>query len=143
MDRISPTFLQYATDILADTVSGLSGPQIIKVMIGYAVEYGINLPHNSYPFGAPNKRSALYDNLLAFQPEQQYRIIKELCDHGSLGAQSRQQRRALKIRLMNEYHELDTATSAPALNEGLVEETKHWLSAYPEALKLYDEALVH
>ncbi|MDA0704526.1 MAG: hypothetical protein O3A96_15020 [Proteobacteria bacterium] len=79
-EDIPATFIQYAADILADTNSGLSGPNIVKATAAYAVEYDVRLPHPTYPFDAPNKRTALYENLMAFSPSQKYRIIRELCD---------------------------------------------------------------
>lgn len=63
---IPATFLQYAADILGDTSKGLSGSNIARALAAYAVEYGVDIPHGIYPFEAGNKRSALYENLMAF-----------------------------------------------------------------------------
>ncbi len=134
------TFIQYAVDILADTSNGLSGSNIIRATAAYAVEYDVRLPHPTYPFGAINKRTALYENLMAFQPKQQYRIIKELCNHQSFSSVS-PERKELKVRLITRYSHLDPMDVPSEVNETLVEETRHWLEGYPDVLSLYSQAL--
>ncbi|GMM78288.1 hypothetical protein [Vibrio alginolyticus] len=81
MDNIPNTFLTRASDILGDTTLGLSGSNIVKAFSGYAYDFDVEIPHSIYPFDAPNKRSALLDNLKVFEPELQYKIIRELCEH--------------------------------------------------------------
>ncbi|MBI3249424.1 MAG: hypothetical protein HYZ50_23220 [Deltaproteobacteria bacterium] len=138
---IPPTFIQYAADILADTSEGLSGANIVHTTAAYAVEYDVHLPHPTYPFDAGNKRTALYQNLIAFSPSQQYRIIKELCDHSSFSERVSTKRKELKIRLITRYSHLDPQDTPSEVNETLVEETRHWLGGYPNALSLYSQAL--
>ena len=138
-DQIPATFLQYAADVLADTSSGLSGAVIVKATGAYAVEYDVTLPHPTYPFQASNKRAALYDNLQAFTGPQQYRIIRELCDHRSFGLSRSPERTQLKQRLAARYGHLAEHPSSE-VNETLIEETRHWLQDYPEALSLYNQA---
>ncbi|WP_419684801.1 hypothetical protein ACN22W_13305 [Burkholderia theae] len=140
-DEIPPNFIQYAADILGDTSAGLSGPDIIRVTGAYAIEYDVNLPHPTYPFQAGNKRTALYENLMEFSPSQQYRIIKELCDHRSFSLKPNPARKELKLRLISRYSNLDPRDVPSEINETLIEETKHWLHGYPEALSLYTQAL--
>jgi hypothetical protein len=138
---IPATFIQYAADILGDTSSGLSGGAIVKETAAYAVEYDVNIPHPTYPFDAPNKRTALYENLMAFTPAQQYRIIKELCDHRSFPPKPSPQRKELKVRLVTRYGHLAQSNVTYEINETLIEETRHWLDGYPDALALYNAAL--
>lgn len=138
---ISPTFLSHAADVLADTQTGLTGNDIIRATRGYAMEYGVQLPHPSYPFSATSKRVALNENLLAFSPTQQYRIIRELCDHPSFSAVPNPTRRNLKIQLATRYGHLDAEHPSSDLNESLVEEARHWLQGFPSALSLYNDAL--
>lgn len=140
-DTIPATFLQYAADILADTNRGLSGSDIVKATAAYAVEYNVNVPHPTYPFDAPNKRTALYQNLLAFSPAQQYRIIKELCDHRSFSLVPNPHRQELKLRLATRYQHLAPEDDASEINETLIQETRHWLGDYPSVLSLYNGAL--
>ncbi len=140
-EDIPAPFVQYASDILADTNRGLSGANIIKATAAYAVEYDVALPHPTYPFGAFNKRTALYENLMAFTPPQRYRIIKELCDHPSFGLIPKANIKELKLRLITRYKHLDPNDTSSQVNETLVEETRHWLQDYPHALTLFTQAL--
>ena len=140
-ESIPVTFLQYAVNILADTNKGLNGSDIIRATAGYAAEYNIDLPYPTYPFDAPNKRTVLYENLRAFSPTQQYRIIKELCEHRSFSLKPSTDRKELKIRLVTRYSHLDPRDTPSEVNETLVEETKHWLDDFPDALSLYSQAL--
>ncbi len=140
-EKIPAHFVQYAADILGDTSSGLSGANIVRETAAYAVEYDVNIPHPSYPFEAPNKRTALYENLMAFSAPQQYRIIKALCDHRSFSYVPNKERKELKIRLVTRYSSLAQEDETSEINETLIEETRHWLDGYPEALALYNAAL--
>ena len=140
-EKIPATFIQYAADILADTNSGLSGSNIVRATAAYAVEYDVDIPRVSYPFDAPNKRTALFENLMAFSGPQQYRIIKELCDHPSFQLAPTQKRKELKIRLVTRYSRFDPKDTPSEVNETLIEETKHWLEGYPDSLALYSQAL--
>jgi hypothetical protein len=140
-EGIPATFVQYAADILADTTHGLSGANIVRSTAAFAVEYDVSLPHPTYPFEAGNKRTALYENLMAFSPSQRYRVIKELCDHSSFALKPDAKRKELKIRLVTRYSHLDPRDTPSEVNETLVEETRHWLQSYPDALSLYTQAL--
>ncbi len=140
-DKIPATFVRYAADILADTNSGLSGNDIVRETASYAVEYDVALPHPAYPFDAANKRTAIYDNLMAFSAKQQYRIIKELCGHRSFGFKKSPQREELKIRLATRYPQFAGGAPATDINETLIEETRHWLDDCPAALASYNSAL--
>jgi hypothetical protein len=55
----------------------------VKITAHYSVEWDVPIPHQTYPFhkSVPNKRTALYQNLMAFSEPQRYRIIRELCGH--------------------------------------------------------------
>jgi hypothetical protein len=97
------------------------------------------LPHPAYPFQAGNKRTALYENLRAFSGGQQYRIIRELCDHRSFGLKRFPARTELKQRLATRYGHLAEHPSSE-VNETLIEETQHWLQDYAQALSLYNQA---
>ncbi|MCL4457474.1 MAG: hypothetical protein M1147_09630 [Nitrospirae bacterium] len=134
-------FINHAADILGATASGLSGSNIAAHCVSYAIEFNVDIPYPNYPFPKelPNKRTALRDNLKAFSPEQQFKIIKDLCEL----AQFRENKdvRDLKIKLITRYGHFGSAGQSEDINEALIEETKHWLSDYPESLKLYQEAL--
>lgn len=139
--RIDPTFLSFACDLLADTHTGLSGQQIIRITVGYANEYGVELPHSTGRFDAPNKRTALFENLSEFDGPQQYRILSELADHPAFSDEKRKELTQIKIRLAADYHEFSESAHPPSVSAELVEETKHWLDAFPESKKLFEQAL--
>lgn len=136
MDKLDETFLRYACDILADTNSGLSGAKIVEHCNAYAVDYNRKIPHGGYPFDAPNKRTALKENLRMFDAPEQFRIINELC---SLPAMNNNEKvEELKIKLYSRYGNL--ATEKISQTE-LVQKTKHWLSGHPQSLTQYESAL--
>jgi hypothetical protein len=142
-DEMSPTFVSYAAGILADTNLGLSGPQFVRVTAGCSVQWGVPIPHPGYPFGAnvPNKRTALYENLMAFSPAQRYRIIRELCDHPALREKSPQAAETLKVTLVARYGHLADEALGSEVDEALVQRTQHFLGPFPEALPLYRQAV--
>lgn len=139
-EDITPTFIRYAADILGHTNDGLGGTQIIEATTTYASEYNVDLPYLSINM-APNKRNALYENLLAFSAPQQFRIIKELCDSPRFRIRPSNQIKELKYRLISRYGHLNSKAEEASINLALVEETKHWLEGHPEALDLYKQAL--
>lgn len=136
MAKLDDAFITFAADVLADTNSGLSGMKIVEYCNSYAINFNKKTPYGSYPFDAPNKRSALRDNLRVFDDAEQFRIIKELCElpffEGNTKAAD------LKIKLFSRYGNL--ATEKISETE-LVQKTKHWLSAHPSALTQYENAL--
>ena len=137
------TFVTYAADILGDTSRGLSGPQIIKITAAHAVDCDARLAHPTYPFSklGINKRTALYENLMAFSPKDRYKIIKEMCDHPTIQAQQKEEAHKLKVKLFTKYGHLDVEGGSEGVNETLVEQARHWLEPYPEALQLFNSAL--
>lgn len=141
MNDISPAFITHATEILAETNLGMSGPEIVRTISAYAVEYDVNIPHASYPFDAPNKRTALFENIMAFPDPQRYLIIRELCDHRTVQEKNKEEARRLKIQLVTRYGHLDPGRDGSKINETLIEQTRHWLDQFPEVLDLYNEAL--
>ena len=140
-EKIPAHFVQYAANILGDTYNGLSGLNIVKATTAHAVEYDVKIPHSSYPFEAPNKRTALYENLMVLSGPQQYRTIKELCDHHSFTSEPSKERKKLRVRLVTRYGHLAPQSESSEISETLIEETRHWLDGYPEALALYNDAL--
>lgn len=136
MTKLDDAFLSYASDILADTNSGLSGMKIVEYCNSYAIDFNRVTPYGSYPFDAPNKRTALKENLKVFAAPEQFRIIKELCELPALCDQEKI--KELKLKLFSRYGNL--ATKKISETE-LVQKTKHWLANYPSALKQYENAL--
>lgn len=136
MDKLDDAFLSYACDILADTNSGLSGMKIVEYCNSFAIDYNRKIPHGSYPFDAPNKRTALKENLRVFDAPEQFKIISELCNLPSMSDSGKV--KDLKIKLFSRYGNL--ATEKISQTE-LVQKTKHWLSGHPQSLTQYESAL--
>ncbi len=138
---IPTTFINYAADTLAETTYGLSGSRIAEYCSAYAIDYDVQIPFPQYPFPTelPNKRTALRENLKAFKPVQQFRIIKDLSELSFF--ENNSSVKDLKIKLISRYGSLNEGNSKEEINESLIEETQHWLSEYPDALKLYNECL--
>lgn len=137
MNEIPLTFLSKAAEILGDTSTGLSGSKIASICSDFAFEFGIDIPHSSVPFDAPNKRTALKENLMRFTSPQQFKVLKAMCEHDDIAGQK--EAIDLKIKLITRYGGL--SDDPESVNEILIEETRHWLSNHQESLKLYNEAL--
>lgn len=111
MERIDDVFISHASDILADTNSGMSGTQIVKVCNSYAIDFNVSIPITSPNFGkfgsiVPNKRTALYKNLREFNGKQQFVIIKELCELPMFKGNT--QVKELKTKLFQRYAKFST-----------------------------------
>ena len=136
---IEEIFLRFATDILGETEGGLTSTQIINFSMDYALQYNVDIPYFNYPFeGVPNKRTALKENIKAFPPAAQFVIIRDLCDLPMFS--DNKAAKDLKIKLISRYGALAQGDEN-AINESLIEETKHWLEQYPDVLKIYNGAL--
>lgn len=136
MKQLDDAFLAYASDVLADTNSGLSGAKIVSNCNSFAIRFNRTTPHGDYPFDAPNKRTALKENLMVFNASEQFQIIQELCELPNLCQQEKV--KELKERLLTRYASL----AGEKISETeLIQKTKHWLSDYPAALKQYESAL--
>ncbi len=138
---IPMTFINLAADTLAETHDGLSGSRIAEFCSAYADDYNVEIPYHEYPFPSdlPNKRTALRENLKVFNPEQQFIIIKELSELPHF--ENNIDVKDLRIKLMSRYGALGEGNPKDEINESLAEETQHWLSVYPDALKLYNDCL--
>jgi len=139
--EMPPTFVSHAADILADSTNGLTGPQFVKVTTAYSVQWNVPIPHPMYPFEAANKRTALYENLMAFSPTQRYQIFRELCDHPKILERDRPAAETLKRMLVARYGHLADEALGSELDEALIERTQHFLGPFPEALSLFEQAV--
>ena len=140
-DDLPAIFVRHAADILGDTELGLSGTEIIKVTAAHAIDCDVDVPHPTCPFKlGMNKRTALYQNLMAFRPAERYQIIRELCDHPVIQGRNKEEANKLKVKLFSRYGHL-AGDGGSELNVGLAEETRHWLDPFPDALELFSDAL--
>ena len=138
---LSALFVNHAADVLAETSHGLTGPEIVRTLGAYAIDLNVTIPHPTYPFEAPNKRTALAQNLMVFSDAQRYQIIHDLCDHPSSSSRNADASRKLKLTLMTRYGHLDTEKLGAEVNEDLVKQTRHWLDTFPDVLEVFNQAL--
>lgn len=113
-DKIDDVFLRHAADILADTNTGLTGSEIVKFCNSYAIDFNVNIPITSSNFGSfgsvvPNKRTALYKNLVAFNACQQFKIIKELSELDKFA--NNEDVKKLKAQLYERFGGFDTSAT--------------------------------
>ncbi len=140
MDKV---FLEYACDIIADTSNGLTGTEIIKYCRQYSLKYDVEIPvhdtemlKTTYKPQVPNKRTALYRNLIVFSKEQQIEILNDLCNLPKFSMND--EIKEIQIKLKQKYSD---STSSYKLDHKEIEETKGCLTRYKTSLKLYEEAL--
>ncbi|HHV6942849.1 TPA: hypothetical protein ACUMY7_001502, partial [Haemophilus influenzae] len=137
---INNEYLSYAARILADTNEGLSGSEICKFCNQYAVKYAKTIKHTKLPFakGVSNKAQSLRENLACFEPEQQFVIIRDLCDLEKFS--NNEQVKDLKLTLARDYSYLAPQEIAEQILE-MVNQVRNWLDDYPEAKVHYESAL--
>jgi|SRR5688500_14770041 len=141
--EIPAEFVSSAADILGDTSNGLSGGQIVAVSKALAFDKDVPLPHGMYPFQAPNKRTALYENVVAFNGRDRFAILRALlerCEQKLSDGANRRLLQELRVKLFTRFGHL-ADSPLHAINKSVIEEMPHWLANAPEALKLYNEAL--
>ena len=109
MSTIPIAFLSHASRILTESGNGLSGSRIVEFRNAFAVDHGVDTPHATYPFDAPNKRTALLENLRAFPAEVQYEMLLDLCD---LAGRDRPEVQAIRAKLTERFKGLFGGQSA-------------------------------
>lgn len=139
---VPSVFIIHACEILGDTITGLSGSKIVEYLNTYAFDYNVNIPYPDYPFpqSVPNKRTVLNKNLRAFSAEQQIQILNELCQLPQFKDNATVNN--LRYQIISRYGHLLVTPPENTINTVLIEQTRHWLSDYPDSLKLYEMALM-
>ncbi len=140
--NILSIFIKQASNILGNTTTGLSGSQIAEIMSSYAYNLDVEIPYPSIPFPKhlPNKRTALYKNLLAFSATQQYKILKELCELSIF--KDNKDAKDLKIKLISRYGENFGYSIPEEVDKTLLDATNTWLTDYPDSKKVFEQAIV-
>lgn len=136
MTKLDDSFLTHACEILAETNSGLSGYKIVEYCNSYAKTFNKKIPHCRYKFDAPNKRTALKENIQCFEAAEQFCIIKDLCELPMF--ENNDNVHKIKEKMYQRYGNLATEKISETV---LAQSTKHWLKEYPEAFKQYENAL--
>lgn len=145
-DKIDDVFLRHAADILADTNTGLTGSEIVKFCNSYAIDFNVNIPITSSNFGSfgsvvPNKRTALYKNLVAFNACQQFKIIKELSELDMFA--NNEDVKKLKAQLYERFGRFDISatpskeSTAPQTTDVIAEVIKVLLDMYNNDDEMY------
>ena len=145
-DKIDDVFLRHAADILADTNTGLTGSEIVKFCNSYAIDFNVNIPITSSNFGSfgsvvPNKRTALYKNLVAFNACQQFKIIKELSELDKFA--NNENVKKLKVQLYERFGRFDTSetpskeSTTPQTADVIAEVIKVLLDMYNNDDEMY------
>ncbi len=140
--NILSIFIKQASNILGNTTTGLSGSQIAEIMSSYAYNLDVEIPYPSIPFPKhlPNKRTALYKNLLAFSATQQYKILKELCELSIF--KDNKDAKDLKIKLISRYGENFGYSIPEEVDKTLLDATNTWLTDYPDSKKIFEQAMI-
>lgn len=134
--QLSPSILIYASDVLGDTNAGLSGPHIVRYFKAKSDEHSIQIPHNIYPFDAPNKRTALQENLMRFQAAHQVEIIEELLSHSKF--ENSEMALNLKSKIENFKK---SQVPLPSVHGISLDVKPDFLSQFPKSQQLYQTAL--
>lgn len=137
------SFIDYASNILADAENGISTSEVIGICNKFSTEYNVSIPHtriynNSFSQTFPNKRTALKENLLRFNDEQVFNIIEYICDlHQSKDLDNSFEKvKILLYRNFNQYVKKDKLE----LDINYFE-VKELLNNFPKAKKVYDDAV--
>ncbi len=79
-EKIPAIFIQHACEIIANTITGLKGSQIASKCRAYEIDYNVPISYGTSEdlALAPNKRTALEKNILCFNPQQQFHILKDV-----------------------------------------------------------------
>ena len=116
-----------------------SGTEIATLFAEYGAEFNSSVPFISTPF--PNftsKATAIQNNLQSFTEEQQFKIIKELCE--SVLAQNPANKDVAKILklLLNNY---GSVYSNDKIDRNIINETNTWLTASSRAKEEFEKAI--
>lgn len=142
---IKEPFLSYSAEIIAETNHGMTWTQISKYFTEKAVLYNRDIPYADKNFldlvdkhgkKVSNKRTAFFENLKAFTPNEQFEIINDLCDNNTNipGIMD------LKQLLITQYKDL-RLTSPIDGSEEIIEEVKGLLSNYKKAEASYNSSI--
>ena len=123
---------------MGDAELGATGQDIVTITSAYAADGGVDLPHPTYPI-ANNKRTVLYENLIALPPKSAYQALLDLC--GKVRPRFAAEATKLRMTLVARYGHLSDLSLERSVSHGLISGTQQWLDAYPSALALYNEAL--
>ena len=132
-NKISPEFIEYVSNVFADTTSGLSNSSIDKILSKYSSKYDVNLPKSEKML---KKSDRLRMEMSVFNGKQQFEMIEELCNM-SLFKKSTEVKDVYST-LKQKYSQF---SNSEFTTSEIVVTTQHWLEGYVKSKKLYDSAL--
>lgn len=116
-----------------------SGTEIATLFAEYGAEFNASVPFISTPFlNFTSKATAIQNNLQSFTEEQQFKIIKELCE--SVLAQNPANKDVTKILklLLKNY---GSVYSNDKIDRNIINETNTWLTASSRAKEEFEKAI--
>ena len=137
--EISPSFLTYACEVIANTDNGLTGSEIVKISTQFSTKYDVDIPHYKYPFDCPNKRTALFENLVKFSPKQQFEILMDIIDSEKSAKNDQEKIRILRVKLLSKYSHLGSIKNTELETYELVEDTKEkeqWIPVFIRVIRV-------
>ena len=139
-DTVPNEVVRQVAAVVADTHRGLSAGPIVDLTTAVAADHGVEVPHTRTPLGpeVPNKRTALYDNVVAFDGPQRYALLKAMLEDPRV---THPDKDLWRVRLVSRYGHLSPGDPDAEARDAVVAETRHWLAGYPKVLALYDQAL--
>lgn len=138
------TFISYACDILGKTAGGLTGSEIAKYFVEYAMQFDRKLKFTDSRFSNDgqllSKRDGLKENLYCFKDNEKYFILNDLCNKPKFVLNDDVKK--LKIKLVKTFPELNDIEGVDEkLDAEIINNTKHWLDSYSSVLALYSKAI--
>ena len=116
-----------------------SGTEIATLFAEYGAEFNSSVPFISTPF--PNftsKATAIQNNLQSFTEEQQFKIIKELCESVlDQNPANKDVAKILKLLLKN----YGSVYSNDKIDRNIINETNTWLTASSRAKEEFEKAI--
>ena len=116
-----------------------SGTEIATLFAEYGAEFNASVPFVSTPF--PNftsKATAVQNNLQSFTEEQQFKIIKELCESVlTQNPANKSVTKVLKLLLKN----YGSVYSDDKIDRNIINETNTWLTSSSRAKEEFEKAM--
>ncbi|MFZ4907475.1 hypothetical protein ACOYX0_07200 [Enterococcus thailandicus] len=116
-----------------------SGTEIATLFAEYGAEFNASVPFVSTPF--PNftsKATAIQNNLQSFTEEQQFKIIKELCESVlTQNPANKSVTKVLKLLLKN----YGSVYSDDKIDRNIINETNTWLTSSSRAKEEFEKAM--
>jgi len=132
-EQMDDSFISYAASIIQGYQNSKS---LAADFSKLAVQRNVTIPHPMGP--AANKQTLVFENLKAFEGVDQFEFIKNATE--AIHSMGKGAMKELRAMLLDKYSAKFGKSEVDGISQPLVEETKHWLAKYPEALRIYESA---